>query len=178
MDRINTPAPKGRSTISSMGSHALSRGYLVIHSAPAALTKHVEWAIQNLLGKTAVIDWEPQSLVAGTHKSTLEWRDRLGVGAELASALRGWHYLRFEIREESVTENVLYRFTPELGIHRALIDGAGSVLITEHQVMGAMDQDEDSLRQTLANAMGTAWDLELEQFRRADLDAISQSKAI
>ena len=59
-----------------------------------------------------------------------------------------------------------------------LIDGAGSVLITEHQVMGAMDQDEDSLRQTLANAMGTAWDLELEQFRRADLDAISQSKAI
>ncbi len=178
MDRINTPRPVGRSTISSVGSTALSRGFLVIHSAPSALTKHVEWAIQNLLGKAIVINWTPQPLVAGTHTATLEWRDRVGAGAELASALRGWHYLRFEIREESVTENVLYRFTPELGIHRALIDGAGSVLITEHQVLGAMDQDEDTLRQTLANAMGTAWDLELEQFRRVDLNATSQSEAI
>ncbi len=178
MNRINTPTPRGRSTISTVGSHTLSKGYLVIHSAPAALTKHVEWAIQGLVGKATVINWSPQSLVAGTHKATVEWRDRLGVGAELASALRGWHYLRFEIREESVTENVLYRFTPELGIHRALIDGAGSVLITEHQVMGAMDQDEDSLRQTLANAMGSAWDLELEQFRRAELDGNSQSQAM
>ncbi|CAB4843361.1 unannotated protein [freshwater metagenome] len=179
MDRINTPKPTGRSTISTMGSNVtLSKGYLVIHSAPAALTKHVEWAIQNLLGKAIVINWEPQPLVAGTHKTTVEWRDRLGAGAELASALRGWHYLRFEIREESVTENVLYRFTPELGIHRALIDGAGSVLVTEHQLLGAMDHDEDSLRQALANAMGTAWDLELEQFRRGDLNGMSQSQAI
>lgn len=161
----------------------LARGYLAIHSAPAALCRHLDWALANLLGPSVLgaagtLVWRPQPLLPGSQRATVEWRDREGAGAELASTLRGWHYLRFEIREESAREKVLYRFTPNLGIHRAVIDELGSVLIAENQISNALAQSEDVMRESLEKSLGTAWDLELDQFRRVDLDAISQSKAI
>lgn len=156
----------------------LSRGYLVVHSAPTALCRHIEWAVQNLLGKSVALSWRPQPLLPGTHRATCEWRDRVGLGAELASALRAWHYLRYEIREEGTSESVLYRFTPALGIHRAVIDGAGCVMVNENQIMSVLDLDEESLRESLARVLGSAWDLELEQFRGIELASISQSQAI
>ena len=157
---------------------ALSRGYLVIHSAPTALCRHVEWAAQTLLGKSVELSWRPQPLLPGTHRAVCEWRNRSGLGGELASALRAWHYLRFEIREEGMGESVLYRFTPGLGIHRAVIDGAGCVMVNENQITSVLNLDEESLRESLARALGAAWDLELEQFRHSELTSISQSQAI
>jgi hypothetical protein len=156
----------------------LSRGYLVIHSAPSALCRHLDWALANLLGPGATLSWRAQPLLPGSHRASIEWRDREGRGAELASTLRGWHYLRFEIREESEREKVLYRFTPSLGIHRAVVDEMGSVLISENQISYALAQNEEEMRESLETSLGTAWDRELDQFRRVDLDAISQSEAI
>jgi hypothetical protein len=157
---------------------ALSRGYLVIHSAPTALCRHVEWAVQNLLGKSVQLSWRPQPLLLGTHRAVCEWRNREGLGAELATALRSWHYVRYEIREEGAMEKVLYRFTPELGIHRAVIDGAGCVMVNENQITSVLNLGEDALRESLAHALGSAWDLELEQFRHVELTSVSQSQAI
>jgi hypothetical protein len=157
---------------------ALSRGYLVIHSAPGALIRHVEWAISSVLGPSHDLTWKPQTLIPGTHRTICEWRDREGAGAEIASALRGWHYLRFELREESVHEKVLYRYTPELGIHRAVLDGSGSVLITESQIIHAMSKGDEQMRDALANCVGAAWEMELDQFRRVELEAISQGEAM
>ena len=157
---------------------ALSRGYLVIHSAPSALCRHLDWAVANLLGPSVLLSWRVQPLLPGTHRATCEWRDREGAGAELVSTLRGWHYLRFEVREESAREKVLYRFTPKLGIHRSVIDEAGSVMIGENQITHALEQNDDEMRELIAKSLGTAWDLELDQFRRVDLVAISQSQAI
>jgi len=156
----------------------LSRGLLVMRSGRAALCRHLDWALANLLGAGATLDWRPQPLLPGSHRATCEWRDREGRGAELASTLRGWHYLRFEIREESAREKVLYRFTPSLGIHRAVIDEMGSVLISENQITTALALNDDEMRDALSKSLGSAWDLELDQFRRVDLEAISQSKAI
>jgi hypothetical protein len=163
---------------SRQGPMALSRGFLVIHSAPTALCRHVEWAVQNLLGRSARLTWRPQPLLPGTQQAVHEWRNQSGLGAELASALRAWHYLRFEIHEEGLDENVLYRFTPKLGIHRAVIDAAGCVLINENQITSVLNLNEESLRDALAAALGSAWDLELEQFRHSELTLISQSRAI
>ena len=157
---------------------ALSRGYLAIHSAPGALIRHVEWAISSVLGPAHEITWKRQPLIAGNHRLICEWRDREGAGAQIASELRGWHYLRFELREESATESILYRYTPELGIHRAVLDGAGSVLVSESQIMSAMNLGDDQMREALALCIGTAWELELEQFRRVELEAISQDVAM
>ena len=157
---------------------ALSRGYLLIHSAPTALCRHVEWAVSNLLGDSITLTWRPQPLLPGTHRTVAQWHDRAGLGGELASALRLWHYLRFEIREEAVAESVLYRATPSLGIHRAVVDGAGSILITENQIMSALKFNEDLLKESLERALGLAWDLELEQFRGAEIDSRSTSQAM
>jgi hypothetical protein len=41
-----------------------------------------------------------------------------------------------------------------------------------------LNLDEESLRESLARALGSAWDLELEQFRHSELTSISQSQAI
>lgn len=171
MDLFSPPASQKSPT-------AFSRGYLVIHSAPSALTRHVEWAVANLLGSSVQLNWKPQPLLAGTHRTSWEWRDRVGTGAELASSLRGWHYLRYEIREEASDVSVLYRFTPELGIHRAVIDAAGSVMVNENQISSALSQNEDALRDALALSIGSAWDLELEQFRRVELEGVSHSRAV
>ncbi|CAB4331519.1 unannotated protein [freshwater metagenome] len=170
MDRFNAPLGKGPIT--------LSRGSLVIHSAPSSLMRHVEWAVQNLLGASITLEWIAQPLLAGTYRAIVQWRDCEGLGAQLASALRGWHYLRFEIREESVYESVLYRFTPTLGIHRAVLDGAGSVMVTENQITSALVMNEDALRLSLESTIGSAWDLELEQFRQVELDDLPHSEAI
>jgi hypothetical protein len=156
----------------------LSRGYLVIHSAPAALCRHLDWAVANLLGPSVKLAWRQQPLLPRTHRATCEWRDLEGRGAELVSALRDWHYLRFEVREESAREKVLYRFTPNLGIQRSVIDDFGSVLITEHQVASALSLNDDAMRESLRRSLGAEWDEELDQFRRVDLEAISQSQAI
>ena len=86
--------------------------------------------------------------------------------------------MRFEIREESVYESVLYRFTPTLGIHRAVLDGAGSVMVTENQITSALVMNEDALRLSLESTIGSAWDLELEQFRQVELDDLPHSEAI
>ena len=155
-----------------------SRGYLVIHSAPSALTRHIQWAVANLLGRSVLLMWRPQPLLAGTYRTMCEWRDRTGTGAELASVLRGWHYLRYEIREEEATSTTLYRFTPELGIHRAVLDPSGSVTLTENQITSALALNDDELREALLRSMGSEWDQELEQFRRVELEGISHSQAI
>ncbi len=155
-----------------------SRGYLAIHSAPSALTRHIQWAVANLLGRSVLLMWKPQPLLAGTYRATCEWRDRTGTGAELASVLRGWHYLRFEIREEEAEATVLYRFTPELGIHRAVLDRSGAVMVTENQITSALTLNDDELRASLARSLGKEWDCELEQFRRVELEGVSQSQAI
>jgi len=158
--------------------NTLSRGYLVIHSAPAALCRHLDWAITNLLGPSITLSWRVQPLLPGTHRATCEWRDREGKGAELVSTLRDWHYLRFEVREESANERALYRFTPNLGTQRSVIDDFGSVLITEHQIASALALPEDAMRESLRRSLGSEWDEELDQFRRVDLESISQSKAM
>lgn len=122
--------------------------------------------------------WKPQPLLPGTYRTACEWRDRTGTGAELASVLRGWHYLRFEIREGEADSSILYRCTPELGIHRAVLDGSGSVMLNENQVTSALTLNDDEMRDSLSRSLGSAWDLELEQFRRVEIEGISQSKAI
>ncbi|MFM1758135.1 MAG: hypothetical protein RL193_712 [Actinomycetota bacterium] len=151
----------------------LSRGVITIHSCPMALIRHVEWSIESLLGQLH-FEWRSQPLIAGTQKTQIEWRSAKDLSADLSSALKSWHYLRFEIASTSQ----LFRHTPELGIHRAEIDGIGNILITENQVRFAMGKSDDEMRQILDVALGTEWEVELERFRGVDLQEIAQLRAI
>ena len=155
-------------------------GLLTIHSAPSALRRHIDWAIQNIVGEDAQVNWQPQSLMVGTFKTKCQWRGPGGSAAEIASTLRSWHYLNFEVLEEHENGGELFRFTPELGLHRAVTDLSGAVLLNEFTINNVMQKalDEDSIRQGLLQAMGTAWDIELERFRSAGMGEHARLRAI
>lgn len=161
-----------------------TRGLLVIHSCPSALRSHVEWALQNILGKGVNLNWRPQPMVAGTYRTTLEWRGSKSQTeksecAAIATALRAWHYLRFEVRDENENGGEMFRFTPDLGIHRSAINGAGSIVVDENQILKALDStfDEEALRTELSQVLGTQWEVELEPLRGVDLQEV-QLRAI
>ena len=119
-------------------------------------------------------------MLPGTFKSAISWRDVEGKAAEIASTLRSWHYLNFEVHERNDIGGELFRFTPELGIHRALTDLSGAVLLNENQVSEVLRSafDEDAIRQGIAQILGNAWDAELEKFRGAGMQEISHLRAI
>ena len=151
----------------------MNRGYLLIHSCPMALIRHVEWSIESVLGRVQ-IDWRCQPLAAGTQRTQVEWRSNKNLSAELASALKSWHYLRFEI----TSGNQMFRHTPDLGMHRSQIDEMGNILLTENQIKFAMSKSDEQLRETLDVALGTEWEVELERFRGVDLQEIAHLRAI
>ena len=156
------------------------RGFLTIHSTPSALRHHIDWAIQAVLGNWVKPSWSPQPLIPGSYRTQLEFRDRQGAAAELASSLHSWHYLNFEIIESLETGGELFRCTPELGIHRAVVDQSGAVILTENQLSAALKNtlDEDSIREAIASLVGSAWESELDRFRSVDLQEIAHLRAI
>ena len=76
---------------------AISRGVRFVHSAPRALCPHMEWAADNVLGTRVSLDWTPQPAATGMYRAELSWQGAQGTGARLASALRGWTHLRYEV---------------------------------------------------------------------------------
>ncbi|CAB4535844.1 MAG: DUF3145 family protein [Actinobacteria bacterium] len=169
MERLSPPPSRNQ-----------ARGLLVIHSLPSALRRHVDWAIQSVLGNHVELEWKSQPLIAGTYRSTVEWRDVTGRASEIASSLRTWHYIHFEVQEFGDNGGEIFRFTPELGIHRGVTDAAGAIQISEFSVTHLLDTsfDEESLRQGLALILGTSWEFELERFRGVDLQEVSHLRAI
>jgi hypothetical protein len=151
-----------------------TRGVVYIHSAPPALCPHVEWAVGGALDVRVQVDWTPQPASPGALRGELSWQGEPGTAARIASALRGWLHLRFEVTEEPSPgcEGERYSCTPTLGIHRAAIGVHGDLLVPENRIRAAITAAEDptalsSLVEELDKILGTAWDAELEPFRYA-----------
>ena len=100
--------------------------------------------------------------------------------AKVATALKAWHYLRFEVREESEIGGEFFRFTPDLGIHRSVIDGLGSIMISEHLIVQTLGKgfDEESLREEFQRLLGESWELALEPFRGVEMEEVMALRAI
>ena len=116
----------------------------------------------------------------GTFRTQLEFRASQGAAAEIASSLRSWHYLNFEVIEGTELGGELFRFTPELGIHRAVVDQTGAVQVNENQLTTILAHsfDEESIRQGIADMVGNSWELELDRFRSVDLQELPRLRAI
>jgi hypothetical protein len=146
-------------------------GDLRIYSCPRALVRHIQWSLNQIFDYPVSLDWAPQPLVAGALATTFEWRGFKPVASTLASTLKSWHYLRFEVREFPTGggEGTLYRCTPGLGLHQATTGSSGDVMIHENRIMTAMQahRSYESLREAIAVTLGTAWDEELECYRLA-----------
>jgi len=158
--------------MNSTSTYAPTRGVLFVHSAPSALLPHIEWAAAGVLGREVDVDWVAQPAEAGTYRTELSWQAAVGTAAQLASAVRGWDRLRFEVTEEptAASEGARYSYTPELGIFHALTGLHGDVLIPEDRIRAFRHKaalGETTMEQALDDLLGVAWDAELEPFRHA-----------
>ncbi|MDO4239716.1 DUF3145 domain-containing protein [Micrococcus sp.] len=149
-----------------------TRGMVHVLSAPTALCPHVEWALRSVLGAAADVQWVAQPAEPGQHRTEVHWTAEQGTGARLASSLRGWPHLRFEITEEpsAGADGSRWSHTPGLGIFHATTDVSGNIMVSEDRIRYAYesgDGDPSVLIHELSLALGEAWDEELEPFRRA-----------
>ncbi|MGR6902292.1 MULTISPECIES: DUF3145 domain-containing protein [Micrococcaceae] len=153
-------------------SASMTRGVVFIHSAPAALCPHLEWAIGSVLEQPVRLDWTEQEAAPGLRRAEIQWTAPQGTGAILASAMRGWQHLRFEITEEPSQgcDGSRWSFTPELGIFHATVDTAGNIMVSEDRIRWAYEKGDGNpsvFYQEMSIALGEAWDEELEPFRHA-----------
>jgi hypothetical protein len=145
---------------------------LFVHSSQRALCPHVEWAAGRAIGTAVNFDWVEQPVLPGTMRAEFSWTGEPGTGARLASALRGWEQLRFEVSEDPSPGNdgARWMHTPELGVFYAQTDAAGNMVVPEDRIRYAMEIaafDAGELHRELRLALGQAWDDELEPFRHA-----------
>ena len=159
-------------TTTHSATRTATRGVLYVHSAPSALCPHVEWAVGGVLGVPVNLDWTPQPAQAGTYRAELSWTGSVGSAAAVASGLKGWNHLRFEITEEptSGSEGLRFSCTPELGVFHAVTGLHGDIMIPEDRLKAAVVKSalgETTLMLEIDRLLGKPWDDELETFRHA-----------
>ena len=114
----------------------MTRGVVFVHSAPAAICPHVEWAISGVTGGRVSLSWTAQPAAPGSLRADAGWSGRPGTGGRLAKALKAWPMLRFEVTEEASPgvdgERICH--VPGRGIWRAAISANGDVVLGEDQV--------------------------------------------
>lgn len=153
-------------------SSLMTRGVVYIHSTPAALCPHVGWALESLLSVPVRLDWTAQPAAPGTMRTELSWVGEPGTGARIASALRGWENLRYEITEEPSSGNDGSRWshTPTLGIHHTGTSASGDAVVTEdrlREVVRLAQGSPEAMTEMIEEILGADWDSELEVFRHA-----------
>jgi hypothetical protein len=185
-----------RNLVGWQGGLVAVRGVLQIHSAPPALSPHVEWAVAGIFGVPVTLHWIDQPAAPGSVRTELSWQGRVGASGALASALAAWKLLRFEVTEEASPgcDAMRYGYTPSLGLFSASVSACGDIMISENRLRDVMtlagagrDGDElgelrdlhslrhpalgGSLEEELTLLLGDAWDAELEPFRHASAGA-------
>ena len=133
--------------MSAVTPRIVTRGVVFIHSTPTALCPHITWALEGVLDTRVSLDWVPQPAQPGTMRAEFSWTGDAGTGAYLASAMRGWDGLRYEVVEEASRgcDGARWTHTPELGIFHAQTDTAGNMVIPEDRIRSAMALTVSSL---------------------------------
>lgn len=148
-----------------------TRGVLQILSAPSPMCPHVEWAVGGAFGAPVSLDWKPQPAERASYRAEFTWSGPVGTATRLASALKRWPRIRFEVTEHATdaSEGERYSYTPTLGVFHATMGLHGDIVVPEDRIRHAMlgARDERSLREALDDLLGAPWDAELEVFRHA-----------
>ncbi len=149
-----------------------TRGVFFVHSAPAALCPHIEWALGTVLGSRVQLEWTPQPAQTKTLRAEYSFVAPAGSASALVSQLRGWEHLRFEVTEEGTpgAEGLRYSYTPDLGVFHAVMGLHGDIMIPEDRLKAAVLKaalGETTLIAEIDKLLGKPWDDELETFRQA-----------
>ena len=150
----------------------MTRGVVYVHSTPKALCPHILWAIEGVLGTRVTVDWTDQPAEPGLVRAELSWSGQAGTGARIASALRGWDKLRYEVTEEPSQgcDGSRWSHTPRLGIHHTWTSARGDAVINEdrlREVVVLAQGSPEAMQEMIEELLGTEWDDELEVFRYA-----------
>lgn len=149
----------------------LTRGVVYVHSALPAICPHIEWAIAGVLGTRVSLSWKAQSALPGSLRAEADWTGEPGTAGRLATALRSWPMVRFELTEEASPGNDGERIChiPGRAVWRAPMSANGDIMVTEDHLRAVIEQHgtDDTLRHALTELLGTTIDAELEAFRRA-----------
>jgi hypothetical protein len=127
------------------------------------------------MSRAVNFSWLDQPVLDGARRTEYTWTGPVGTGAAIASALRGWEHLRYEVTEDptDVSDGGRWMHTPDLGVFYAQTDVMGNVVVAEDRVRYAMEvagSNALELHRELRLALGQAWDDELEPFRHAGED--------
>lgn len=149
-----------------------TRGVVYIHSASTALCPHIAWALEGVLGRDVTLDWRPQPMSGGQLRCEFSWAGPQGLGAALASALRAFAGVRYEVTEDpsAGSDGSRWSHTPSLGIHHATTSANGDAMVHEDRLRAAIDAagtDARAMARALDDLLGSAWDAELEPYRHA-----------
>jgi hypothetical protein len=127
----------------------------------------VEWALSSTLNARAQLKWTAQPAMPGQLRAVTNWVGPVGTGARLASALRSWSVLRFEVTEDPSTGVDGQRFchTPQLGLWSGAMSANGDIMVGEMRLRTLMSEGADTLAAELDTVLGTAWDEALEPYR-------------
>jgi hypothetical protein len=125
-----------------------------------------------VLGAAVNLEWSPQPAQAGTYRAELSFSGEPGTAAAIASSLRGWNHLRFEITEDPTaqSEGARFSYTPDLGVFHAVTGLHGDIMIPEDRLKAAVVKaavGETTLLVEIDKLLGKPWDDELETFRHA-----------
>lgn len=147
------------------------RGVVFVHACARALSAHVEWTLAGILGPRQRLGWTDQPALAGSVRADLTYRAPVGTAARIASELRAFPGIRYEVTQEPLAgvDGERYAFTPSLGIHRSTMGPHGDIVVQEDHLRNAMAAAESygDLRAELDRLLGAQWDAELEVFRHA-----------
>jgi len=148
-----------------------TRGVVYIHSSPLAVCPHVEWAVARVLSTPVRLDWTVQPIDPSARRAESTWHGAPGTAAEIASALRQWPMIRFEVTEEPSQDldGERFMYVPGRGLFRATMSANGDILVSEDVLRSLMTsaRGPEGLAHALDRALGTAWDDELEPYRYA-----------
>lgn len=151
-------------------STLMTTGMVFVHSSPVALCPHIGWSLETVLDQPVRLDWQAQPLGRALMRAQFAWGGEAGTGARLASAMRGWGNVRFEITEDASPgcDGSRWCHTPSLGIHHTWLAANGDAVVNEDRLRAVLrSSDGAALREELDRALGTAWDAELDPFRHA-----------
>ncbi len=148
----------------------MAQGVLYIHSVTRALAPHIEWAASGVLGVPVRIQWHRQPAGPNLTCAQIVWTGPDTTGSQLATALRGWNDLRYEITQEptATVAGSRWMYTPDLGIHHTSMDHDGNATLTEDRIqacIAAAGAHPHRIPEEIDRALGRAWDEELEPFR-------------
>lgn len=148
-----------------------THGVVYVHSCPAAVCPHVEWAISGVLNIRVNLTWTDQPAAPGTLRAECSWTGEAGTAAKIASALRSWSLLRFEVTEDASegVDGERISYVPDRGVFRTAISANGDVVVTEQRLrrLLATSATTDDFERGLNELLGAAWDADLEAFRHA-----------